>query len=395
MMRKAPIVGGLLTLLVCATCSTERSPPSESDSSPQNLYLQFEQSIRAMAGMSGPQISPDEYPGGADAFVHTGAPLEFWVFLAVLYDDQGHPYTLRQRFARADMSAAVRSVSVVASQVDSQSEWSYTNAIAMDYQFDLLADSAQDAYTLVQREALGLAGTHSIEERVWLGAFEATDKSAALCQPSFIVRSPELDLRFGQSESTLETQCDDDESPGTASSTTLTLHNSQTLPVSGRYQNDQQSVELNGFGWVLRGWGVPPDSTQAAVIFDNAWLVLQDLASDHSRYSLQLQRSRRVSGRGPKLSTGTVQTIPANGLSPNDPDTIALELLDADNGPSNTVPAGWLLNSTDYAIKTTLHPLTAGAQTSGITGQNWFGVVEIKGSHSGYGFINYSVRETQ
>ena len=397
----------LIILLFCIGCSGDGRDAAGAveASSQQNIYAQFQQRAQAFAQTLPARTLSTPTINDVASFVHADAPLEFWLFLAVLSDQHGNDYALQQRFARLNL--APRSVTPLA-EVD-ESQWSYSNVVAMDYQFDHLTSGQSEAYTQAQREALDLSGASVEQRRVWLGAFHAQDHASSVCDTLIEVSSPQLSLRFGNdtsasasastststSTSTVAgdpSSCEESSAASIVRAADFAVSRGPAMPVSGSYRSADQNLNLSGHGWVVQGWGVPPNASVSAVVLDRAWLLMErgDLAT--STLSVQLQRSQRASGRGPRITSGTLYTL-GNGLSRHvEPTEFPLELIDDASKLENEVPLSWQLNSAEQDMALTLTPVASSIEKPSLPGQSWFGLVVIDGTHQGYGFVDYSLQ---
>ena len=348
----------------------------------QNLYTQFERRARTLAADARTRVSSTPVPNhDAALFIHPLEPVEFWVYLALLRDEQGQRYAVQQRFARLQIVAETGEKTLTTGQ----SQWDYTHILAIDAQFKHLTGDLKEVHTDAQREALTLAGVDEPDQRVWVGAFDSRIDSSSICQKTIVLNSPQVSLRFGGVDRASAT-CEDNSVPQPAQIAGFSVLRSVALPVTGRFVRDAQAVSLAGYGWVVQGWGVPPDASSAAVVFDRAWLLMDN------DMSVQLQRSRRASGRGPRISSGSVYRITSPSGSAVTPLGIETVLADAEQKTSNQLPVSWQLSSPENAMELKLTPVSTDQASANILGQSWFGVVSIDGSQQGYGFVDYSLR---
>lgn len=364
-----------VSLIACSDNMPNDEVPAVSSLVGQNLYQQLIDQAREFASKSKVRTSSELGNQNVAAFVHAEESFEFWIFLAILHDQQGNYYALQQRFAKLAIEA----------RSDAESEWAYSDVVALDYQFDHLADGYSTKHTLAQRAALGLSGTDAKISKIWVGAFEATDHSLSPCQSAIQLVSPQLSVKFGDVTAD-RLPCDATGPSQVERVSEFSILRGAAMPVAGLYQVDGQNTDLKGHGWVVRGWGAPPDSSNAAVVFDRTWLVLDE------NISLQAQRSRRASGRGPRITTGSLRALNATRRDKIELGVLAAELIDDENKRVGQLPATWQLISAKNAIKLTLSPIAEVEAVSSLTRPSWFGVVALEGSHTGYGFIDYSLR---
>lgn len=286
-------------------------------------------------------------------FIQTDAPFELWMFLAMVTDDDGRRYVLQQRTIRlrVDESKA------------NNSEWDFNEVFAVDYAIDHLYDNSNQSHSLAQRAALELAGTDVEQLRVWVGAYAVEVSRTTGCKQSYFLNNPNLQLQFDQH------QCAPIEN-----TKTFAYSRSVAMPVVGSYRTDEKELAVSGHGWMIHGWGVPPDASAAAVVIDRAWLLLDEQAD------VQLQRTRRRSGRGPTKTIASMNDIEANQAA-------QVPLVDstlADNADSMQ----WRFIAPANEIDVTISSAIKSTHLESWQQQQWFGFVEVAGSHTGYGFIN-------
>jgi len=372
---KAIAVG--FCLVFSAACSDRETTEMSlaANAAGQTLYQQLITRARQHSG----NINVDNSASSADwkpaAFVNEDEPFELWVFLAIVRDQHGDSYAFQQRFARLMLLPHTDSVST--------SEWNYSDVMALDYQFDHLADGRSEQYAFAQRAALGLSGVDKTAKRIWVGGFDARQSAISKCHKTIQVTSPKLDLQFG-TPGVDQMSCEDIESAPVERVAAFSVSRGYATPVVGQYQVDQQSLELSGHGWVIHGWGAPPDSLNAAVVLDRVWLLLDD------KIDVQVQRSKRASGRGPRITTGALYNL--DSMATVERGSFSGELTDSKTKSASNLPTSWQLESPNNKLSLTVEPVSSAARVQDLPGQSRFDVVLVHGSHDGYGFIDYNLR---
>lgn len=314
----------------------------------------------------------------SSAFIHPDQVFEFWMYLAILTDKEGQTYAFQQRFAR---------IKVASDALSTESEWHYSAVVAVDFQFHMVPTGPSLARQFVEREALALAGTDPVRQRVWSGAYSTQRLGPESCRFSAEVNVPQLQLRFN--EPTVDGGVCGSTLTGSVDRVAgLSLSRSRALQVKGRWLEQESNNELDGYGWVVRGWGIPPDTAGAAVVFDRAWLVLKD--QQQRPRGLQLQRSRRASGRGPEITTAITTSLGSLSDIKLDSTNLNAQLADSHDRSGNNLPKSWHLQLSDLALDVSLSPVTDPSVNVSLPGPFWFGVVAVNGSQSGFGFIEYS-----
>jgi len=373
--RRCGIALFAATLSACSEQSGN-SLSADSAAAQQNLYRQFADVARDLATrvkLTAPTAAQNAERNG---FLHPDAPLETWTFLAIIRDQDENHYALQQRFATLHIGSEITETS--------SSAWAYSQVVAIDYQIDHLASGQRDSHTAAQRVALGLAGVSMDEKKIWLGAFAAQDLSASSCRPFIELKSPELELQMGFRDSE-SAGCAAQDSPAVDQVATFSFKQSAALPVSGQISVNNQSITLVGHGWLNQGWGIPPDASNAAVVFDRTWLVLDD------QHEVQVQRSKRVSGRGPRITTASLHKLGVQGRNDSTGMELDAQLIDDETQSVNQLPVSWRLESATGQPNLRLTPIGDTASVSALTEKNWFGVVSIDGTHRGYGFVDYNL----
>jgi len=280
-------------LIGCITACSGQNPQSKPEAPALNsrkvedeLYFSFIQRANDIATEQG--YNHAEIAQGA--FIAVQAPFEYWQWIAVLFDAKGNAYALQQRFVRVRISNSV------AEAIDSQ--WQFTEVVATDYQLNIQNKKGPETHSQAQRVALELAGTDSAKQAIWVGAYRATAESEASikelqnCNRSYELTMPKLKASFSSAI------C-----PEIENTKAFSVSSGAAMLVHGTYQLDSSVVNLSGHGWFIHGWGVPPVMNNSAVLVDRAWLKLND------GQDLQMLRTRRRSGRGPSLTSGSLRVI--------------------------------------------------------------------------------------
>lgn len=371
----------LLLLLVSCSEQSRSLPNLAEDELNKQRYVQFlDQSRRiALAQKAlGPSIANAE---NQRAFLQESAPFEVWVYLAIVADDEGDHYALQQRFVRLRVKQPVATAA---------SEWDFSQVLAVDFQLNHLETQTTQVQSIAQRAALDLAGADELLSRVWVGAYSAqrldasplvetetaldSDSVSTLtCDQSIALQAPRLSLNFTQ------TQC-----PKSEQTADFTYLSSVSMPVSGEYQVEDKQLHLHGHGWIMHGWGVPPDTKSSAVVFDRAWLLFEGGAE------LQLQRSRRRSGRGPEKTIGNYRSVNASHRLDKSAELSLLadaSFVDDSSDVNKTgVHKNYRFTAPANLIDIKLTPKTP-VQVN-VQQADRLDVVRIEGSHSGYGFLD-------
>ena len=332
---------------------------------------------------------------GKGAFIVAEAPFEYWHWMAVLFDTQGKAYALQQRFVRLRLSG---------SAAESDSKWQFSEMMASDYRLSIQDSESADTHSQVQRVALELAGANSVEQTVWVGAYGVTAHEAGHrdllkngflhsdtqnrtensitpthCSESYELSLPQITATFNASA------CSEIES-----TKQFSIKAGAAMPVVAAYKVGDDLVDLTGHGWFIHGWGVAPLVNDSAVLIDRTWLLLNE------QQDVQLLRTRRRSGRGQAITSGSVRAVrlPQKVVAVNAQwhDTGDTQSLRVDGAGSHLQRASWELQIAARpdvpAIDLTLVPLHASVISSGFNALPQMHAVLIQGSHSGAGFVD-------
>ena len=349
----------------------------------------------------------DERLGGAQESVRPDVPLwpkdlrfhpetrvESIELLALLEDDSGRVYSFNRRFDRLSLGAGQRGRSA-----NGAAGFAFDDVVllagetlvgppvvgsASDAASDTVSDGGPlHSRALIERAALGLAiadERQAVVRDVRLERAMPDGDSAAGIDCAYgwrLVEGDALALRF------LASAC-----PTGALLGGLALATSAPLEVDGTLQAGGERRRLTGHGWARRAWGEVP-APGGAVVFDRLLLDVEGLGT------IEVTRSKRRSGRGPRTATarlrdGSVET------------EIAVEWMDVTgsvagsaDGPldgqagAHAVPASWRFEVEPLGVDVTLIPPAGGLARQDVTGLTWRGAVRAEGSHRGVGFVEF------
>ena len=191
-----------------------------------------------------------------------------------------------------------------------------------------------------------------------------------------------------------------DACPSATSAGPLVVTSSGTLDVSGTLEVDGERRQVGGLGWVRRAWGGLPGG--GAVVFDRLLVELDGAGL------VEVSRSKRRSGRGPRITSAGVRPPEsgAAGDAPAVPDALdGAEWLDGtgdgtgdgagvgvdtgDGSGDGEVPDRWRLRAQSAGIDIVLEPLLDVPVIGDAVGRAWRGAVIARGSHAGIGFLEY------
>lgn len=357
---KAVLYGAVLSLI--GACSSDlKSSVGQSDAaSSTDLYAQYMSQAREIA------LAQHASSPVADAgFIQAASPFEFWLYLAIVSDEAGNTYALQQRFARLRVKEDAET---------KNSEWEFSQIVGVEFSLQRLANNTKQTAQSIQRVALDLAGVDTASGSVWTGPYhsQALGNDGDACVQKVSLRSPMLDASFHQSQCAAMTKTKE-----------LVLTRSNAMPVDGVVRVDDQALAVTGYGWLMHAWGIPPDVQAAAVVIDRAWLLLAE------QNELQIQRSRRRSGAGAKITTATLTRLSDALTSKTEVQEFAAQWNDVGASDETVVPNSWRFSSDTNDFDISFLPLTVQNETQA---DAFFHVVAIKGTHAGYGFVSYGVQ---
>lgn len=312
--------------------------------------------------------------------------------MAVLHDESGLDYAVQQRLLRVRVGDNKQQNNAGNSQ-STPSGWSYSEVIAIDYTLQEMslgaATGVQRSAQFAERVALDLAGADADNNnnKVWVGAYglsqqkngiAATDNEGVDngCNNRYLLEVPNVELAFTQSECSLLTAVD-----------TVSLRTGPPMQVSGFFDSDSGRKKLTGYGWLIHGWGLP-DFEPPAVLIEQAWLQL------NKQWAVELKRTKRSSGRGTRITDGSIRPLPFAQVGNALITTAPLQLTDVvdeseHNNGQITVPSVWTLKSTEGALDVVLEAVPGTPSRFNFIDAGWFGLVSVSGSHTGYGFLDY------
>ena len=169
----------------------------------------------------------------------------------------------------------------------------------------------------------------------------------------------------------------------------LAFATSAPLVVDGTLQAGEERRRLTGRGWARRAWGEVP-APGGAVVFDRLLIDVEELGT------IEVTRSKRRSGRGPRTSTARLRdgsaeaeiavkwtdVVGSAGGSADGPDG------DGADG-ARAVPASWRFEIESLGVDVALIPPAGGRTRQEATGLTWRGAVRAEGSHRGVGFVEF------
>lgn len=306
------------------------------------------------------------------AFIQSDSAFEFWLFIAVLTDSAGEQYALQQSYTRLRFKP-----DELQTNDSEQSHWDFSQMMAIDYRMEALDRAVASRAQQAQRMALSLAGLDLENNKIWVSGFTASKLRQGNCRASYALESPDVTLQFQQSD------CMNAEA-GTATR----VARSSSMAVTGEAILNDETIPLSGRGWAVHVWGIPPDTEATAVVFDQAWLWLDE------SLAVQIQRSRRRSGRGPSITSGSVSHVASTEqLAGTNNQSRTRELLNpafVDVEPTDNVAAQtWRFMEQGNNIDTQIQSIQADNQP--VLGTiNVLDIVRVNGTHEGIGFVSKS-----
>ena len=139
------------------------------------------------------------------------------------------------------------------------------------------------------------------------------------------------------------------------------------------------STTISGYGWLRQSYGNFPPLAQTAVLLDTLRLRLAD------GRLLDITRSKRRSGRGPRTVSARVQ------MSGGQWRDIGLNWEDSEkqrvSESGNNYPESIRISSIDESIDIEVGPMNRLSESTDISGNRLSVPVIVEGSHAGAGFI--------
>ena len=312
-------------------------------------------------------LSPVSLP--ADLQTHSTARAESFSARAVVFDQQRQAFSVYAQWERLRIRDT-------ATDTPAASQWAYDSVFRALTSIGADADDSATSHELIERGALGLAG--SDVHRFFVG------KNSVLLKPDVSSQTPCMAqvhlavMMNPEHETSLESTspvCATGESVGSV----LNQWEAPAVPVSGTVLG--QLVE--GFAWLTHSWGHPAP-TSGAVVLDQ--LRLRLVPENGDVFHLNANRSRRRSGTGPVSVLASITD--ASGARTE----IDLQWQDHSYPPS--VAAGidyateFQLQSLALGLDVTLAPIVPNSEVRDVLGSRWRGGVLVSGTHDGVGFVD-------
>lgn len=233
----------------------------------------------------------------------------------------------------------------------------------------------------VQRMALGLAGVtaNSLwvgDDRITISQLDGSSDSCARAYRWQATLSVAVRVEFDVSL----TQCPQPRSLRAFNSWQQTSPDVTGVLITRGEAGEEVSTALEGFAWISQSWGDLPASG-GAVAIDFLQIKLDD-----SRW-LDVSRSKRRSGRGPKTVSATLR---AEGLEPR---SISVTWEDNDESQlsdsGNSYPGIIMLRTVDPDLALSVRVMNRLSESSD-TGESRLEVpVMVTGTHAGSGFLSF------
>ena len=383
---------GILTLQAC-------SDPSESAN--DDDFGQIQNLLNELIVNDGTFEAPATPDLPDDLLLHPHSQAEAVSFEAILsIDDRSSSPTpsliagLVTQLERIALTSATRGEAA-------DSGWQYssvmrsrvvTDATAVDGEDDDANDGTEAATTglalladlparqSVQRMALDLAGADA--NRLWVGGdgvqLELTAPMTNSCERTYQWESDlSADTRLAL-DFTLQ-DCPEIQSVGE-----LNTWQHAGFAVSGQLVSAAPRAQaittaISGYGWLRQSYGNFPPLAEAAVLLDTLRLRLVD------GRLLDITRSKRRSGRGPRTVSARVQEPggPWRNLTLGWEDSKEQRV--AESG--NDYPDSIRITSVDESISINVEPMNRMSESAEMSGSQLSVPVTVDGSHAGAGFI--------
>jgi predicted secreted hydrolase len=314
--------------------------------------------LRNVTAPTQAQLMALQAPESQHAFIHDEVPFEMWHFFGFTADAQMRQLGYSSRISRLSVRDNNREPQA--------SPWDFTDVMVLESDLVDIESTARHATQQVERVALELAGTDKVTQKVWVGA-TTVEKLAVACATRYRLSLP----RHDQSILTLDAaqlSCAD-------SSILRSAVQRSASSMATSLTNTETNTNSEGRVWLVQAWGWPPDNSNAAVVFDRAWLVLDN------DIEIQLQQTKRRSGKGPKTTTGTLWSIDTDTS-----DLLHEKLYLQWTTERNDKSVQWHISNANLGIDIVVEQVV---ETTLSPDNRWFGPVKISGSHQGFGFMDY------
>lgn len=360
----------LSLLALLAACGDHRQADSDLSSAQVDQTTVVRSLFANAAAPTQDQLASLHSPESLSEFIHNDVPTERWHIFALIENNDNKQLAISSRISRLNV--------IEDSSDAAQSLWNFSDVMALESELVEFDQAKRYTRQQTERVALELAGADSRANKVWVGA-SVIEKSSVLdgaikqdLPNSNCVARYSIDLPiFATPQAKINAEQLNCFESTTLRSAVQMTSNSMAVRLTGDNAGDMG----NGRAWFTHAWGWPVNNDNAAVVFDRAWLILDN------DYEIQLQQTKRRSGKGPSSTTGTMWSL--NSTVPT--------LTDKD------FSVQWSVNKTNATVQwriTAENPtidivVQQAVQSTLSSDERWFGPVKISGSHQGYGFLDY------
>ena len=255
---------------------------------------------------------------------------------------------------------------------ESDSAWSYKSIARANVSIGLSESSAFDVSEVFSRVALGLADSRGDE-------FFVAGTSLKLAKENSCISQIVFAHDYGDATA-IELSAESNGCPQTASLGTINQWEFEGIPAVGRYEGEA----LEGFLWLTHRWGRPP-TAQSAVVLDQLRLVVLD--SEGGYQWMNISRSKRTSGRGPKTVLATVTN--AQGTKRNT--TVEWEDVGQVSSQSSGLvyPQTIKIRDVSMSLEIELSPIVELSEIRDTLQTRMSGAFQLSGSHTGFAYVDF------
>jgi predicted secreted hydrolase len=321
-------------------------------------------------------LTPRVFAFPEDHGPHPGFATEWWYFTGNLFDREKRRFGYQLTLFR---------IGLAPDEPPGDSNWR-TNQLYMGHlAVSDIASSTHYQAERFSRAAAGLAGAEADPLRVWLGPWSINGTQGSTFPLTLHASTSDFTLRLDVAAGDKPHVLQGDRglsaksgAPGNASY----YYSFTRLPTSGEIEIDGETFEVEGNSWFDREW------SSSALADDQAgwdWFALQ---LDDGR-DLMFYRMRGTDGQAQEYSKGVL--VAAEGSAqPLRLDDVALaptRYWISEDG--RRYPVAWTLAVPEQGLDLTVEA-TFDNQRMRTTVSYWEGAVDVRGSHSGVGYLEMS-----
>ena len=363
----------------CDLASQQMSRENSKQQVVQSFDADWRELLRSLPESSAPLL-PVQLP--ADLRTHSEQNVESFEARWALKSVNGKVFSVFAQLDRVKVKA----------EADSKSLWSFN-----DVARSTIASGSQDDSALVSREifsrvALGLAESRGDEFLVGSTSMKLNQASSeqqnseqqnSEQQNSEQTESCRRSIEFSHVDnrnSTITLSSKAEDCPQSASLGSFNQWQFDAMPTTGTFADET----VEGVLWLTHRWGSSANF-QAAVVLDQLRLALQN--TDGRPQWVDITRSKRRSGRGPKTTLATIRDNQGRARNSTLTWDDSGEVVSSATG--NVYPETIRIQDTSIGLDIVLTPAVELSEIRDSFQTRWSGALVVSGSHTGMAYLDF------